>query len=136
VFKAKEVRYLWLTLLMAALLAGCSSASKGDSAARAVEGYLQALAERDLNQVISQSCAAWEAQARLEYDSFAAVKLELKDVSCQATGEDQAYTLVACTGSIIANYGNEDLHIDVADQTFQVIQEGGDWRVCGYHSTQ
>jgi hypothetical protein len=28
------------------------------------------------------------------------------------------------------------LQIDVAEQTFRVIQEGGDWRVCGYHSSQ
>lgn len=134
--RTKGLKFYLLTLLIATFLAGCGNASKSDRAAGAVEGYLQALAERDLNQMISQSCAAWEAQARLEYDSFAAVKLELNDVSCQAAGEDQAYTLVACTGSIIANYGNEDLQIDVADQTFQVIQEGGDWRVCGYHSSQ
>ena len=134
VLKSKKSRYFIIILLIAVLLAGCGGAS--DSAAGAVEGYLSALAERNLNQMISHSCAAWEEQARLEYDSFAAVKLELKDVSCQATGQDQAYTLVTCNGAIIANYGNEDLQIDVADQTFQVVQEGGEWRVCGYHNSQ
>jgi hypothetical protein len=63
---------------------------------------------------------------------LAAVRLESKILSCKSTGQEPAYTLVDCTGSIIANYGNEDLQIDVADQTFRVIQEGGDWRVCGY----
>lgn len=133
--KVKQLQRGLLLLLTIAFLAGCGGGN-GAGAAGVVEAYLQALAARDLNQMISNSCAAWEAQAKLEYDSFAAVKLELKDVSCQATGEDQGYTLVACRGSIIANYGNEDLQIDVANQTFQVIQEGGDWRVCGYHSTQ
>lgn len=86
--------------------------------------------------MVSYTCAAWEAQARQEFNSFTAVKLELKDVSCKVTGQDQSFSLVSCTGSIIANYGNEDLQIDVAEQTFRVIQEGGDWRVCGYHSSQ
>ena len=128
--------YTIMVLLFAVMLGGCSGSSKGSGAAGAVEGYLHALASRDLNQVVSASCAEWEPQARLEYDSFAAVRLELKDLSCQETGEDQPYTLVSCSGTIIANYGAEDLQIDVADQTFQVIQEGGEWRVCGYHSTE
>lgn len=126
--------FRWIIPLIAAFLVGCSGA--GDQAARAVERYLQALANRDLNQMVSHTCAAWEAQARQEFNSFTAVELELKDVSCKVTGQDQSFTLVSCTGSIIANYGNEDLQIDVAEQTFRVIQEGGDWRVCGYHSSQ
>jgi hypothetical protein len=122
----------WRVFLMAAFLSGCSGASNSDPAARAVERYLQSLAKRDLNQMITNACTAWESQTRQEYDSFAAVSLELNEVSCKSTGQEQTYTLVDCTGSIIANYGNEDLQIDVADQTFRVIQEGGDWRVCGY----
>lgn len=131
--KTKYWRITTCMFVVAALLGACSNA-QGSGPAGAVEGYLQALAKRDLNQMISASCADWEAQARLEFDSFAAVKLELKDLSCQVTGQDQPYTLVVCSGTIIANYGAEDLQIDVADQTFQVIQEGGEWRVCGYHS--
>jgi outer membrane murein-binding lipoprotein Lpp len=127
-----RLRSIGLMILVAVLLTGCGGASKSDPAASAVENYLKALAGRDLNQMIANACTAWEAQARQEYDSFAAVSLELKEVSCKSTGQDQSYTLVDCTGSIIANYGNEDLQIDVADQTFQVVQEAGDWRVCGY----
>jgi hypothetical protein len=129
-------RFTFLVVMIAVLLAGCSGASPKNGAAQAVEVYLQALANRDLNQMISVTCADWESQARLEYDSFAAVKLELKDLSCQETGQDQSSTLIACSGTIIANYGAEDLQIDVADQTFQVIQEGGEWRVCGYLSAK
>ena len=135
VLKGKYGCYPIWVLVIAAILGGCSGTGSAGSATGAVERYLQALASRDLNQMISASCADWEAQARLEYDSFAAVKLELNDLSCQATGQEQPYTLVACNGTIIANYGAEDLQIDVADQIFQVIQEGGEWRVCGYHST-
>ena len=132
----KDRWFTALILIFAALLSGCSSAGQASGAAGAVESYLQALASRDLNQMVGMACAKWEPQARVEYDSFAAVKLELKDVSCQETGQAQPYTLVSCSGTIIANYGAEDLQIDVADQTFQVIQEGGEWRVCGYHNTK
>lgn len=128
--------YFVLVFITAVILGGCGSAGQGNGAAGAVEDYFQALANRDLNQVVSASCAEWEPQARVEYDSFAAVKLELKDLSCQETGQAQPYTLVGCRGTIIANYGAENLQIDVAGQTFQVIQEGGEWRVCGYQNTK
>jgi hypothetical protein len=123
-------------MIMAAILTGCGGTEQKSGAAKAVEGYLQALASRDLNQMISFTCADWESQARLEYDSFAAVKLELNDLSCQEKGQEQTYTLVKCNGTIIANYGAEDLQIDVGDQTFRVTLEGGEWRVCGYLGTQ
>lgn len=130
-------RFLFaLAFITAVVLSGCSSTSQGNGPAGVVENYLQALANRDLNQVVSASCAEWEPQARVEYDSFAAVRLELKDLSCQETGQATPYTLVGCSGTIIANYGAEDLQIDVADQTFRVIQEGGEWRVCGYQVTE
>lgn len=132
--KRKHWRYAIGFLIIAVVLGGCGGSGSGANAGEAVERYLQALTNRDLNQMIGASCANWEAQARLEYDSFAAVKLELKDLSCQEKGQQAPYTLVTCRGTIIANYGAEDLQIDVAAQTFQVIQEGGEWRVCGYHS--
>ena len=119
-------------ILITVFITACNGAINGDPAARAVERYLQSLAGRDLNQMITNSCTDWEAQARQEYDSFAAVRLELNEVRCKSTGPEQGYTVVDCTGSILANYGDEDLQIDVADQTFRVVQEGGDWRVCGY----
>jgi hypothetical protein len=135
IVSGKRLRSIGLLILVAGFLTGCGGASNSDPAARAVEKYLQALAGRDLNRMIANACTAWEAQARQEYDSFAAVSLELKDVSCKSTGQEQSYTLVDCAGSIIANYGTEDLQIDVADQTFQVLQEGGVWRVCGYQGS-
>lgn len=130
-------RTIWRTSLIASsliiLLIACNPAAQSADPAKAVEGYLAALVERDLNQMINLSCSDWEAQARVEYDSFAAVKLNLKDLQCQANGQDGEYTLIACTGSIIANYGAEDLQIDVAEQIYRVRQEGGEWRMCGYH---
>jgi len=40
--------------------------------------------------------------------------------------------IVACTGKIVANYGNEVLEIDLAAQKYQAVFEGGEWRMCGY----
>lgn len=127
----KFLSNLILAALCLLILGGCSAQS-GDQAPQAVEKYLEALVQRDLNAMISVSCAAWEANAKTEYDSFAAVKLNMQDLSCQQRGQDGEYALVACNGSIIANYGAEDLVIDVADRTYQVVQEGGEWRMCGY----
>ncbi len=120
-------------LLLALVCTGCSQAEQANDAPAAVESYLQALVKQDLNLMIAASCADWEAQAKVEHDSFAAVKLELQDLSCEEVGSDGELKLISCTGSIIANYGAEDLEIDIADRTYQVKSEGGVWRMCGYH---
>jgi len=119
-------------VLLLSSLTGCNGANQSKGAAAAIESYLQALVARDLNQMTNASCAAWESQAKVEFDSFAAVKLELKDLACKEVGQDNDFTLVSCTGSIIANYGAEDLEIDIAERAYKTIQEGGEWRMCGY----
>ena len=125
-------RLTMAALLLALVCAGCSQAKQTNDAPSAVESYLQALVKQDLNQMIAASCADWEAQAKVEHDSFSAVKLELQDLSCEEVGSDGELKLINCSGSIIANYGAEDLEIDVADRTYQVKSEGGVWRMCGY----
>lgn len=124
-------RTLFLCALALLLAGACSTPASGGPAG-AVEAYLQALAARDENRLVELSCADWEAQARQEFNSFSAVTLKLNEVACEQTGQEAPYTLVACSGQIIANYGQEDLEIDVAEQTYRVIEEGGAWRVCGY----
>ena len=124
----------WLAILLILLsLDGCVEATRQTGARQGVERYLKSLVERDRSLLASSSCADWEAQANVEFDSFAAVKLELKDLTCQETGQASPYSLVSCSGSIVANYGAEQLEIDVADRTYLAIEEGGDWRMCGYH---
>jgi len=129
-FKIRLV--LLFIVIFPLLLVGCSGGNQ-EQAAAAVQSYWQAMVERDLNKVVASSCAAWEAQARTEFNSFSAVTLKLDNVKCQAAGQaagDAAQ--VTCSGSIIANYGAEDLTIDVADRTYRVVNEGGEWRMCGY----
>ncbi len=122
-----------LVLLLAILLAGCSGGTDNKTAAAAaVQAYWQAMVDRDLNKVVASSCAAWEAQARTEFNSFSAVQLKLDNVTCQASGGSDDTLQVTCTGSILANYGAEDQTIDIANRTYRVVSEGGDWRMCGY----
>jgi hypothetical protein len=110
----------------------CNNDEQKNSASAAVEKYLQALVERDFNKMVNACCADWESQAKVEFDSFSAVKLELRDLSCKEIGQQGGFTIIACDGSIIANYGAEDLDINIADRTYRAIQEGGEWRMCGY----
>jgi hypothetical protein len=127
--------FLLLASLSLWLLPGCASANNAPAAAAAVQSYWQAMVDRDLNQVVALSCAAWEAQARTEFNSFSAVKLKLDNVACNpVAGQDSSgqAVLVTCSGSIIANYGAEDLTIDIANRTYRAVNEGGDWRMCGY----
>jgi hypothetical protein len=130
--KTTAVNFLITFILVLSLFSACKSDGQKNSASAAVEKYLQALVERDFNKIVNVSCAAWESQAKVEFDSFAAVKLELRDLACKENGQVDGYTLIACEGSIIANYGAEDLEINIADRIYQTIQEGGEWRMCGY----
>ena len=118
--------------VLAVFLAACGSAEQVGDPSEAVESYLQALVDRDSNRMIANSCADWESGARLEHDAFAAVTLNLESVACQQTGEQGDAAVVGCTGAIIANYGAEDMEIDVADRPYRVVREDGEWRMCGY----
>jgi hypothetical protein len=124
---------LWIVLLLSTvlMLTGCSA--EGDSdAATAVEDYLQAIVDKDPDTVINLSCAAWEEDARTEVDSFQAVEVTLSDPACTVTGTDGDATLVACTGALVTTYDGEDQEIDLSRRTYRVVNEGGEWRMCGY----
>ena len=124
--------FAFLVFISMFFLPGCNNETSTE-APEAVLDYLNALVEMDEIGMINRSCANWEEDARLEHKSFAAVKLSLENPDCQVTGEQDGYILVNCTGMIIANYGAEDLEIDISKQTYRVLQEGGEWRMCGYH---
>jgi hypothetical protein len=122
----------FLIFIFAFFCTGCSGQASQKGAPGAVATYIQALVERDENRAVAASCADWEAQAKVEYNSFSAVNLKLDGLSCQTIGQEDLYTLVKCNGSIIANYGAEDLNIDIASRTYRAVEEGGEWRMCGY----
>ena len=82
--------------------------------------------------MINLSCAAWEQDTKMMFTSFAAVELTLEDLACQQDSLDGERAIGSCKGSLIANYGAEDLEIDIAERPFVVVKEGGEWRICGY----
>ena len=123
--------YLVLFSLLTLVISGCSN--NQNSAPASIEEYINALVNKDENTLIIYSCADWESEAKSEFNSFSAVSVSLEDLTCQETGQDGDYTIVSCEGIIIANYGNEVLEINLADQNYLSIFEGGEWRMCGYH---
>lgn len=121
---------LLFSLLFALWLSAC--ANNSDAAVQAVERYNNALVSGDADRLVTNSCAAWEPDALVELASFAAVDVTLDNMKCQEAGEEGGGMIIECTGKIVANYGNEVLEIDLEDRLYQVIMEGGEFRMCGY----
>jgi len=117
-------------LLCGLLLSGCSQSK--DPSAQAAEAYLKALVAKDADQLSALSCAAWEPDALLELDSFQAVEAALEGLDCQKAGDSEGQAEVLCQGKIVATYNQEKTEIDLSRRTYQVVEEGGEQRVCGY----
>ena len=115
---------------LAAGLASCAPARAASS--QAVEGFLRALVQRDEARFTALTCPEYEAQALVEYDSFGLVRAELNGVACEVIDGEGDTSYIRCTGSIDATYGSEVRRFDLTARTYQVIQSGGDWLVCGY----
>ena len=129
----RNVSLTILTIIIATLfLTACASANNS-APAKAVEDYLNTLVAKDADRLPTLVCGDWEEDALIELDSFQAVTARLDNVACTQTGTDSETTLVNCTGKIIASYNNEDQELDLSVRTYQVVQEGGDWLVCGTH---
>lgn len=126
------VLILLVTLVANILLTACSSANS-DAPAQVVETYLNTLVAKDADYLPTLVCGDWEEDALIELDSFQAVTPRLEDMSCKQTGTDGDTALVNCTGKIIATYNDEDQELDLSVRTYEVVQEGGDWLVCGAH---
>jgi hypothetical protein len=116
-------------LAAALLLAACAASA---TPAQQVETYLRARASSNVNQMVSLSCGAWEAQARIEASSFKALNARVEGLTCQVAGTEGAATYVGCGGKIITSYNGESREVSLADKQFRTVSEGGEWRVCGY----
>ncbi len=121
---------IFLLIFTSLLLAACASNNE-NAPVQAVENYLNALVEKDANRLTTLSCSEWEDDALLELDSFQAVTARLEGLACEQTGTDGETALVLCNGNIVATYNDEDQQLDLSVRTYQVVQEGGDWLVCG-----
>ena len=124
---------LWklpVTLMTIILLTACSS-SNSDAPAQAVEDYLNTLVAKDADRLPTLVCGDWEEDALIELDSFQAVTARLDNVACAQIDTDGGTALINCTGNIIATYNEEDQEIDLSLITYQAVQQGGEWLVCG-----
>lgn len=121
---------LILSLILAGILVS-ACASNADVPAQAVQDYLDALVNKEADKLPTLVCGEWEEDALIELDSFQAVTARLEDVSCSQTGTDGDTALILCTGNIVATYNNEDQKLDLSTRTYQVVEQGGDWLVCG-----
>ena len=128
-----SVRKLFLlsVLGLGIFLTACNSATASSGAVDAVEAYVHAVVENDPSKLSALSCADWETDALTELDSFQAVKTSLEGFSCEESGTDGANTLVVCQGKIIASYNGEKQKLDLSTRTYQVVEQGGSWLVCG-----
>lgn len=129
----KLLRHCLIALaVLSGLLAACGTDADAAGAAQTVEAYLQARVEEDVDQMILLSCPEWEAQARLEAVSFQAMDASLEGVTCQP-GESQGDgTLVDCEGKIVTTYQGEQREWSVSEHPYRVVQQDGEWRMCGY----
>lgn len=128
---AVRTRFMILFVLFPILWLPACASSNDNASAKAVEDYLTALVEKDANRLTTLSCGEWEEDALLELDSFQAVTARLEGLACEQTETDGETALVLCNGKIIATYNEEDQEIDLSVRTYQVVQEGGEWLVCG-----
>jgi predicted small secreted protein len=126
-------KLVFALLALTLVLAACSSPSGAVSGApKAVEDYLTALVGQDADKISTLSCADWEETALLELDSFQGVTARVDAPACAETGTEGDASLVTCTGKIIATYNNEDQELPLDSRVYKVVQEGGNWLVCGY----
>ena len=126
-----RTRFLIMFMVFAVLSLSACASSSDNASAKAVEDYLNALIAKDANRLTTLSCGEWEEDALLELDSFQAVTARLDGLACEQTGTDGDTALVLCSGKIIATYNEEDQELDLSVRTYQVVQEGGEWLVCG-----
>lgn len=129
--------YLILTsilgLFLIISLAACSgAASKNSSPTSAVESYLNALVAKDNTTLSTLSCSDWEIDALMELDSLQAVEVRLEGLICEDAGASGGFSLVNCQGNIVATYNGEDQNIDLSTRNYKVIDQSGEFLVCGY----
>jgi len=126
---------MFALLLVLLVFAGCSPAVDAGPE-KVVESYLQAIVDGDEDRIATLSCANWEASARADVAAFYGVQARLEDVTCQPVENSPAgqgdEVVVDCSGAIVATYNEEDSTFELAGRQFQVINQSGEWLVCGY----
>ncbi len=116
-------------IVLMSMLVGCQA---GGSPSDTVEDYLQAIVDGDWTRAVNLSCADWEEGARTEANSFESIEAWLEGVTCTSDEAGEDLQGVTCEGVIIATYGAEDRQLTLQGRVYNVVLEGGEWRMCGY----
>lgn len=127
---SKISKLLVSSLLLLIILTAC--AGSGSKPEQTVESYLTAIVEADLTKISTISCAEWEESAWLELDSFQGVEVSLQGMQCTQSGTDGDLALVTCSGQFLTSYDGEEMEIDLGTREFELVQQSGEWLVCGY----
>ena len=134
------MKWMLVPLLLVSMLVvvGCSAetpeaaTTNQTPAAQTLQTYLQALVEKDEDALVRMTCADWEANALLEFDAFGGVETSLDGLSCEQVENGDGTATVVCQGKILASYQDEVREFDLSGRTYQMVEENGDWLVCGY----
>jgi hypothetical protein len=118
------------SLLFLIILTACST--RNTQPEKVVEAYLNAIVEAKIDKITTVSCAEWEEDAWLELDSFQGVEVSLVDMQCTQSGTDGDTALVTCSGHFLTSYDGEAMAIDLSTREYELVQQGGEWLVCGY----
>jgi hypothetical protein len=118
------------SLLFLIILTACST--RNTQPEKVVEAYLNAIVEAKIDKITTVSCAEWEESAWLELDSFQGVEVSLVDMQCTQSGTDGDTALVTCSGHFLTSYDGEAMEIDLSTREYELVQQGGEWLVCGY----
>jgi hypothetical protein len=117
-------------ILLVVFLPGCGN--NQSLAAQSVEGYFQAIVEKNQDMLVSKVCTSYEPNAMMDFNTFAIVKTSLENFSCQTTTTNENGYDVNCQGSLQAKFGDELRTFDLSKRTFQVVEENGNWLICGH----
>jgi hypothetical protein len=128
----RKIALLVFFLCVSAVLLSACGGKAADPAALAVEDYLNALDAKNPTKLSALSCKDWESTALMELDSLQAVKTRLEGVTCKSTSPTGTSSQVNCQGKLVATYNGEDQTLDIASRTYLVVQQEGDYLVCGY----
>lgn len=123
-------RLILILILLALLLTACKGQKSGS--AGAIEAYFKAVVAKDPNQAANLSCAAWEETAQNDANSFGMNPAKLENLQCQEDSKDGKTANVSCSGKIVMDYNGELQELNLADRSYQAVEEGGEWRMCGY----
>lgn len=121
---------LTMVLMTNVVLTACGS-SDADAPVNAVENYWNVIVAKDAERLPALVCGDFEEEALTVLDSLQAVDARLENISCSQTGTEGDTALVNCTGNMVLTYDTEDQEIDLSVFTYEVVEEGGDWLVCG-----